>query len=94
VVHDGEQAVAEAAQFQPDIVFLDIGLPGLNGYEAAKRIRALPIEQPVLVALTGWGEADDRRRSSAAGFDHHVVKPIDQEMLMSVVAGVAPNRRP
>jgi PAS domain S-box-containing protein len=88
VAHDGEKAVSLVEQFSPDVVFLDIGLPSLNGYEVATRIRSLQIPQPVLIALTGWGQADDRRRSAAAGFDHHVVKPIDHDMLMGLVAGV------
>ncbi len=76
--HDGLEAVKAAETFRPDVVFLDIGLPKLNGRDAARRIR----EQPwgtnmVLVALTGWGQDEDRRRSQEAGFDHHMVKPVD-----------------
>jgi signal transduction histidine kinase len=76
-VYDGVEAVATAASFQPDVVFLDIRMPTLNGYDAARRIR----EQPwgngmVLVAQTGWGQEEDRRRSTEAGFDYHLVKPV------------------
>jgi signal transduction histidine kinase/CheY-like chemotaxis protein len=86
--HDGLTAVAAVAEFRPEVVLLDIGLPGLNGYEAAERIRRAPGIQPVLVALTGWGQADDRRRAADAGFDHHLIKPVDYEVLMKLVAGV------
>jgi CheY-like chemotaxis protein len=86
--HDGLNAVTVAAGFQPHAVLLDIGLPVLNGYEAAKRIRRAPGRQPVLVALTGWGQADDRRRAVEAGFDHHLIKSVDHDVLMTLVASV------
>ena len=86
--HDGLTAVTAVAEFQPHVVLLDIGLPGLNGYEAAERIRRSPGLQPVLVALTGWGEPDDRRRAADAGFDHHVIKPVDHDILMKLVTDV------
>jgi CheY-like chemotaxis protein len=84
--HDGTNAVAAVAEFQPDVVLLDIGLPGLNGYEAAERIRRAPGPQPVLVALTGWGQADDRRRAADAGFDHHLIKPVEHDILLKLIA--------
>jgi signal transduction histidine kinase/CheY-like chemotaxis protein len=84
--HDGVGAVVAVAEFQPHVVLLDIGLPGLNGYEVGERIRRAPGVQPVLVAITGWGQADDRRRSAEAGFDHHLVKPVDHDVLIQVVA--------
>jgi PAS domain S-box-containing protein len=84
--HDGQEAVEVAAEFQPHVVLLDIGLPRLNGYEAAARIRTQPGIEPVLVALTGWGEDEDRRRSMAAGFDHHLVKPVDHDVLIKLIA--------
>ncbi len=90
--HDGLEAVALVAEFQPHVVLLDIGLPVLNGYEAAERIRRAPGMQPVLIALTGWGQADDRRRAADAGFDHHLVKPVDHDVLMKLVAGVPAGR--
>jgi PAS domain S-box-containing protein len=86
--HDGLRAVAAVAEFQPHVVLLDIGLPLLNGYEAAERIRRASGVQPVLVALTGWGQADDRRRAVDAGFDHHLIKPVDHDALITLVAGV------
>jgi PAS domain S-box-containing protein len=74
--HDGLAAVQAAAEFQPAAVLLDLGLPRLNGYEAAQRIRAQRGVDVVLVAVTGWGQEDDRRRSRAAGFDYHLTKPV------------------
>ncbi|WP_219118013.1 PAS domain-containing hybrid sensor histidine kinase/response regulator [Janthinobacterium sp. UMAB-56] len=76
VAHDGAQALAVAPQFLPDVIFLDIGLPGMNGYEVARALRRIPAgANVVLVALTGWGAENDRSQSSAAGFDHHLTKP-------------------
>ncbi len=78
MVHDGLTAVDTAASFRPDVVLLDIGLPGLNGYEAAQRIKSEDwAKDIVLIALTGWGQEDDRRRSKEAGFNYHLVKPVD-----------------
>ena len=88
IANDGEAGVAVARQFQPDMVLMDIGMPKLNGYEAAGRIRQQPWGQAmVLVALTGWGQADDRRKSANAGFNHHLVKPIDMDDLLKLLAG-------
>ncbi len=80
--NDGLAAVDRAANLQPDVIFMDIGLPVLNGYEAARRIRELQCgKKPLLVALTGWGQDADRRRSESAGFDAHLVKPVDDRVL-------------
>jgi CheY-like chemotaxis protein len=76
----------------PRFAARSIGLPVLNGYEAAERMRRAPGMQPVLIALTGWGQADDRRRATDAGFDHHLVKPVDHDVLMKLVAGVPAGR--
>ena len=85
--HDGIEAVAAAESFRPDVALLDIGLPKLNGHEAARRIREQPWgKSMVLVALTGWGTEEDRRQSKAAGFDHHMVKPVDFTDLMKLLA--------
>jgi signal transduction histidine kinase/CheY-like chemotaxis protein len=85
--HDGLEAVDAAAEFQPDIVLLDLGLPKLNGFDAARRIREQPGGQErVLIALTGWGQEEDRRRSQEAGFDHHLTKPIDFGVLRELLA--------
>ena len=85
--NDGEAGIAVAAQFRPDLVFMDIGMPTLNGYEAARRIRQQPWgREMVLVALTGWGQEDDRKKSANAGFDHHLVKPVDMDALKKLVS--------
>ena len=88
LAHDGLAAVDVAAAFQPHVILLDIGLPRLNGYEAAQRIRQLDGLRPVLVALTGWGQAEDKRKSAAAGFDVHLVKPVDHDVLTKMIADV------
>ena len=76
--HDGQEAVETAARLRPDVILLDIGLPKLNGFEACRQIREAPWGKSiVIVALTGWGQADDRRKSLEAGFDGHLVKPAD-----------------
>jgi len=96
VVHDGEAAVAAAAARPVDVILLDIGLPKLNGYEAARQIRAQPRDHKlVIVALTGWGQDADRRRSAEAGFDAHWVKPVDEQQLERFLADLAvdPARR-
>jgi PAS domain S-box-containing protein len=90
--HDGLEAVEVAEQFRPDVVLLDIGLPKLNGYEAARRIREQSWgKNMVLVALTGWGQEEDRRKSKDAGFDHHMVKPVDYEALMTLLVSQPAN---
>jgi len=83
LAHDGAEAVEVAQQFAPDMVLLDLGLPKLNGYDAARQIRAQPWgKNMMLVALTGWGQEEDRRKSKEVGFDHHLVKPVDHNSLM------------
>jgi chemotaxis response regulator CheB len=86
--HDGLAAVEAAARLDPDVILLDIGLPILNGYEAARRIREQRGQQrrPLLIALTGWGQDEDRRRSEEAGFDAHLVKPVDDAVLGRLLA--------
>jgi signal transduction histidine kinase/ActR/RegA family two-component response regulator len=87
VTYDGLEAVGTAGMWRPDVVLLDIGLPLLNGYETARRIGdTLGKRKPLLVAITGWGQEEDRRRSRAAGFDHHLVKPIDPAKLCALLA--------
>ncbi len=87
--HDGLAAVAAVETFRPDVVLLDISLPKLDGHEAARCIRQKPWGQDVLlVALTGWGQEEDRRKSKEAGFDEHMIKPVDYEALMRVVGSV------
>lgn len=90
-VHDGPAALDAARRIKPDVVFLDIGLPGMNGYEVAKQFRADPaLATTVLIALTGWGSEDDRRRSKEAGFDHHLTKPINARQVETLLAGLSP----
>ena len=85
--HDGLEAVETAARVRPDLVLLDIGLPKINGYEAARRIREQPWGKSlVLVALTGWGQDEDRQKSREAGFNGHVVKPVDIAALTKLLA--------
>jgi len=85
--YDGPSALSEAQNFLPEVVLLDIGLPGLDGLEVARRLRAMNLSpRPLLVALTGYGQNDDVRRSQEAGFDHHLVKPADPQTLIALLA--------
>jgi CheY-like chemotaxis protein len=78
VAHGGHQALQVAAEFHPDAVLLDIGMPDLNGYETARALRATPGGTDLeLIALTGWGHPDDKLRAAEAGFDRHLTKPVD-----------------
>jgi PAS domain S-box-containing protein len=85
VAYDGLEAVGAAIAFQPDVVLLDIGLPKLYGYDAARRIRDARGDKVLLIAVTGWGQDEDRRRSKAAGFDHHLTKPVDPEAISRLI---------
>lgn len=86
VARDGVEAVRDAADFKPDLVLLDLGMPRMDGCEAARRIRALPGGRGIcIVALTGWGQAVDRQRTREAGFDRHLVKPVDEATLLEVL---------
>jgi PAS domain S-box-containing protein len=90
--HDGEEALEIAVQLRPEVVLLDIGMPKLNGFEVAKQIREQEWGQTVtLIALSGWGQEEDRRRSKEAGFDYHLIKPVEiahlEKLLASLVAG-------
>jgi PAS domain S-box-containing protein len=90
-VADGREALAVAPAYRPDLVLLDIGLPGLDGYEVARRLRTEPwIGQTVLVALTGYASDEDRRQARAAGFAHHMVKPVDFDALRRLLAALEP----
>jgi CheY-like chemotaxis protein len=83
---DGIQALEIAASFRPQTAILDIGMPGLNGYEVARRIRnEFWARDMLLVALTGWGQQDDVQRSAAAGFDRHMTKPVDFDTLTRLI---------
>ena len=86
--HDGAAALDLAATFRPDVILLDIGMPKLNGYEVCRRIRQQRWGKTMMViAMTGWGQEDDRRKSQAAGFDFHLVKPVDLDVLFKLLSG-------
>jgi PAS domain S-box-containing protein len=89
VAHGGPAALELVKVYRPEMAFLDIGMPGMDGYEVARRMRKQPgLEKVVLAALTGWGQEEDRRRTSEAGFDHHLVKPPELKMVESLLAGL------
>jgi CheY-like chemotaxis protein len=88
--HDGVSGLEAAASFRPDVALLDLGMPGINGYDVARRIRGYEWgKSMLLIALTGWGQEDDRRRTRDAGFDHHLVKPVDPDALHDLFARTA-----
>ena len=89
VVYDGSSAVNVGSEFRPRVAILDIGMPGTNGYEVARALRIRQGDTITLVALTGWGQETDRRRAAEAGFDHHLVKPVDPGTLNVLLADVA-----
>lgn len=87
--HDGESAVATAETFLPDVVLLDIGLPKLNGYEVAQRIRGSAWGAAMyLIAITGWGQDEDRQRSTEVGLNQHMVKPVEAAALEKLLASL------
>ena len=89
IAPDSEAALAAARTLAPDLALLDIGMPGMTGYEVARAMRQLPdLERTVLAAVTGWGAQEDRRRSREAGFDFHMTKPIDLDSLNRLLAGI------
>ena len=89
--HDGETAVATAETFLPDVILLDIGLPKLNGYEVAQRIREQSWGASMyLIAVTGWGQEEDRQRSTEVGLNVHMVKPVEPAALEKLLAGLRP----
>ena len=91
-VGDGQQGVEVAGEFLPNVLLFDIGLPKLNGYEACRKIREQPWGKTmVMIAITGWGQDEDRRKSREAGFDFHLVKPVDPQALMKMLAGISLN---
>ncbi|MBC7778966.1 MAG: PAS domain S-box protein [Proteobacteria bacterium] len=86
--HDGLKALEVAAKVEPDVVLLDLGLPGLDGYQVCHALRKrTPATQPMIVAVTGWGQDSDRRRTQEAGFDGHLVKPVDPATILELLAG-------
>ena len=93
--HDGESAVATAESFLPEVVLLDIGLPKLNGYEVAQRIREQSWGASMfLIAVTGWGQEEDRQRSSEVGLNVHMVKPVEPAALEKLLAELPQNHTP
>ena len=85
--HDGEEALERAAAIRPEIIILDIGLPKLNGYEVCRSIREQPWGLPItMVAVTGWAREEDRQKSQEAGFNGHLIKPVDHRVLTKLVA--------
>jgi DNA-binding response OmpR family regulator len=89
--HDGMQALDEVMRFAPDVVILDIGMPGMNGYKVAAELRERNVDV-LLIAVTGWGQEEDRHRSRVAGFDYHLVKPVDFTTLSELLAARAAGR--
>ena len=95
VAYSGEEALQVAEQCQPQIILMDIGLPGLNGYDTAREMRARPWGESVtLIAVTGWVREDDRRRALESGFDQHLTKPVDADLLETVLNGAAEKASP
>jgi PAS domain S-box-containing protein len=95
VAYDGIEAVERATTFRPEVVLLDIAMPKLNGYDAARKIRGEPWGRGVvLIAISGWGQEQDRQRSREAGFDGHLAKPVDYAMLLELIASLQANTRP
>jgi CheY-like chemotaxis protein/nitrogen-specific signal transduction histidine kinase len=89
IAHDGPSAIETALLFLPQVLLLDIGLPGMSGYEVARRLRERPeMRNAALLALTGYGQEEDRRRSKEAGFDHHLVKPVDPKLLETLIGSL------
>ena len=92
--YDGLEALAAVSELRPDVVLMDLGMPNLNGYDAASRIREQPWGKGmVLVAMTGWGQEEDRRRTARAGFDGHLVKPVDYAAVASLLAALPAKER-
>ena len=86
MAHDGVSAIAIAESFLPDVIFSDIGLPDMNGYDICKAMRNIPaLENTLFVAQTGWGQREHMERSQAAGFDHHLVKPVSIDALKEIL---------
>lgn len=89
VAYDGAQAIVIADEFRPDVILMDIGMPKFNGFQVAQRIRAQPwADRVVLIAITGWDQPEDRRCSKEAGFDAHLAKPVDPDLLFRLLAAM------
>ena len=92
IAYDGAEALEAEEEFRPVILLLDIGMPKLSGYDVARRVRELRGDSVLIVALTGWGQEDDRRRAREAGFNHHFTKPVDFDMLLDLIDRETPRR--
>ena len=94
IAYSAQKALEMAVEYKPDIMLLDIGLPGMDGYEVAKHLRQTPeLKEMRLIAITGYGQESDRQRSRAAGFDEHVVKPVDWRQLEELLASLMKRQR-
>jgi len=91
--YDGPTGIALAREFAPDVVLLDLGMPGMSGYDVARALRAQGSRQTI-VAVTGWGDTAAKRQAREAGFDHHLVKPVDEADLIGLLGDVAKSRLP
>jgi two-component system CheB/CheR fusion protein len=94
IARDGPAAIQAADRFRPDVMFLDIGLPRLDGYEVARQVRRLAGKQPVIICITGYGRDEDRRRSREAGCDHHFLKPADPDVLARLLQTIEAGTHP
>ena len=95
MAHDGPEGIDMARAFRPDVVLLDIGLPRLDGYEVARRLRREGgLEGALIIAISGYGQEEDRRRSSEVGMDHHLIKPADMETLQALLASLVSDAAP
>jgi CheY-like chemotaxis protein len=95
LAYDGSSALSFAAEFRADVVLLDLGMPKMDGYEVARQARQLPeLRDAILIAVTGWGRDEDRRRCLEAGFDHFLIKPVPLPDLQEMLAGFARTRQP
>jgi DNA-binding response OmpR family regulator len=90
VAYDGEEALFAEQEFKPDVLLLDIGMPKLSGYDVARRVRDARGAEVLIVAITGWGQDEDRQRARDAGFDHHFTKPVDYAVLLDLIDRTKP----
>jgi two-component system CheB/CheR fusion protein len=94
VARNGPDGIARVREAVPDVVFCDVGMPGMDGFEVCRQIRELPLVfQPTMVAVTGWAKAEDRKKTRAAGFDHHLVKPVGLDTLSELLRAAADQAR-
>ena len=91
--YDGSQALSLVQSFTPDVAFLDLRMPEMSGYEVARRLRETPSLETVLVAMTGFGDEEERKRTEEAGFDHHLVKPAEPTVLNDILSECSSGRR-